>query len=107
MRMLRTGINLQLLEHFVPEGALGQHAADGLLERELALVGQQVAVLGFLQSARSRSPKMFRPSIRPPSSRRSSPKSTPSSQTLRAHNRKKIPAHPYWKGRKFFALKAR
>ena len=49
--MLGASIDKQLLRHLVAEGALRQHAANGLTESELALRGHQLAVGDLLQTA--------------------------------------------------------
>ena len=45
------GVHPQLLGHLTAQGALGQHAHDGVTNREFGLLSNQLAVLGFLQAA--------------------------------------------------------
>ena len=49
--VLGASVNKELLGHLVAEGALGQHSANRLAERELALVGHQLAIGDLLESA--------------------------------------------------------
>ena len=49
--MFGTGINTQLGSHLTAQRALGQHAKDGMTHGEFGLFSNQLAVLGFLQTA--------------------------------------------------------
>ena len=51
MLMIRAGIDLQLLGHLTSQGALGQHADDGMANRELRLLSQQLAIGRGLDAA--------------------------------------------------------
>src|SRR4051812_1105554 len=51
VRVVRPRVDLELGEHRPAEGALGQHAADGLLDRPIGTRGEQLGVGDAAQSA--------------------------------------------------------
>src|SRR6478672_1041464 len=52
MRVLATGVDLEVRQLLAPEGRLGEHAADGLLHGLLGALGEELGVRGAPQAAR-------------------------------------------------------
>jgi len=52
VRMVRTGVDLELVHHAPAEAAFGQHAADGVLHQPLGMLAEHLAVRLGLQPAR-------------------------------------------------------
>src|SRR5690606_6980741 len=52
VRVFRAAVNLELLDHGVAQGPLGEHALDGLLERATWVLGLHVAEARGVNAAR-------------------------------------------------------